>query len=137
MLQEAALSDEMWDSGNSSVNLVQMRAIDTLAALGEGAGLVQGIMKWGSHVSPYIGELREGRPPIPDEDLKPAIELLDQPEHPQFTNAITAIGQSGRVDFQKRIETRIASGWTGAWRATRRRACLPRRDLPGCSERAS
>ena len=96
LLLMESLSDVMWDSTASKINLVQMRAIDTLAALGEDAGLVQGILKWGLQISPYIGDLRAGQPPISDEDLRPALELLEQPECDVYPNAILAIGQSGR-----------------------------------------
>lgn len=101
LLRKESLSDVMWDN----INLVQMRAIDSLAALGESAGLVQGIIKWGLKVSPDIGELREGQSPMPDEDLRPALDLLDRPDSDQYSNAILAVGQSGRADLQERIET--------------------------------
>lgn len=103
-LRKEAVSDEMWDSGASRLNLVQMRAIDSLAALGEGKGLVEGILKWGLKVSPYIADLREGKSPIPDEHLGPALELLKQPDSPNHANAILAVGQSGRIEFQEQIE---------------------------------
>lgn len=105
LLRKEALSDVMWESGTGRINLVQMRAIDSLAALGEGAGLVRGIMKWGLNVSPDIGELREGQSAISDEDLRPALELLNQPDSDRYANAILAIGQSGRVEFQGQIES--------------------------------
>ena len=107
LLRKEALSDVMWESGASKINVVQRRAIDSLAALGENAGLVRGIVKWGLDVSPDIAALREGQPAMSDEELRPALELLDQPESPQYPHAILAIGQSGRNDFQERIEAAL------------------------------
>jgi len=105
LLCKLALSDEMWESGTNGINLVQMRAIDSMAALGDDAGLVLGIMKWGSKVSPYVGEIRAGQPAMSNEALKPACDLLDKPDSDQFENAILAIGQSGRLEYQEHIET--------------------------------
>jgi hypothetical protein len=104
LLKAEAMSDVMWDA-DSTLNLVQMRAIDTLAAIGEDAALVEGILKWGFQVSPKIGELREDHPPIPDSALQPAIDLLDDSDNVLIANAVISIGLSGRKEFQERIAT--------------------------------
>ncbi|WP_143549329.1 hypothetical protein [Rhodopirellula bahusiensis] len=103
-LAAESISDVMWDSGASGTNLTQMRSIDSLAAIGEDAAVVTGILKWGLRVSPYIGDLRAGQEPMNDQDLSAALEVIQNPDDPTFANAILAIGQSGRQEYRERIE---------------------------------
>ncbi|QDV55393.1 hypothetical protein Mal33_13640 [Rosistilla oblonga] len=107
LLVAAAVSDDMWDSGSSSINLVQMRAIDSLAALGENAGVVNGILTWGLSVSPDIGDLRDGQREMNDEELAPAIALLKDSSNKRYGHAILAIGQSGRQDLREVVENAL------------------------------
>jgi hypothetical protein len=107
LLVAAAVSDDMWDSGSSGINLVQMRAIDSLAALGENTGVVNGILKWGLSVSPDIGALREGQLEMNDKELAPAIALLEDSSDKHYGHAILAIGQSGRQDLREVVENAL------------------------------
>lgn len=105
LLRTACLSDKYYDSNPTQDHIVQQRAIDSLAALCENGSLVKGVLKLGSKISPYVTELRKDKPFISDDDLHPAIDLLDKPESDLYPNAIITIGISGRVEYQERIET--------------------------------
>ncbi|WP_145096574.1 HEAT repeat domain-containing protein [Rosistilla carotiformis] len=104
LLADAAVSDELWEPDSSRLNLAQMRAIDSLSALGENAGVVNGILKWGLSVSPDIGALRADLPQMNDDELAPAIALLKSPDNKEFPHAILAIGLSGRQDLRREVE---------------------------------
>ncbi|WP_197455748.1 NACHT domain-containing protein [Stieleria neptunia] len=103
-LAAESISDVMWDTGSSDTNLTQMRSIDSLAAIGEDAAVVNGILKWGLRVSPYIGDFRARQEPMSDQDIAAAVKVFQEADAPSFTNAILAIGQSGRQEYRERIE---------------------------------
>ncbi|WP_417749233.1 hypothetical protein [Rosistilla oblonga] len=107
LLKAECVSERMWESGSTKINLVQMQAVDSLAALGENDGVVLGLLKWGLDLSPYIGDLREGKGEMSDMELMPALKVLEDSSHPDYPKAMLAIGISGRQDLRKLVEDHL------------------------------
>lgn len=104
LVASLARSDRLLGDKPDGHPIVQMHAIDALAALGENAELIRAIMKWGVRTSPYVAEIRREQPAMPSDDCAEAVASLDDPHHTQFANAILALGFTGRQELRPRIK---------------------------------
>jgi len=104
LLGDLARSESLEAGGNRPFPIVQQKAADALAAVGEDAALIRAILRWGTQISPYVTQLRQGQNEMSDAAIKPAADLLDTPHDEWYSNAILALGQSGRTDYRRRIQ---------------------------------
>lgn len=104
LLSALTLSAELWEGGGNPFPLVQQKAITALAEVGAGAELVQGIMRWGTFVSPDVSEARRNQVSLSDRDIEPALRALEQLPAEQISGALLALGSSGRTDLRDRIK---------------------------------
>ncbi len=101
LLANITESPDTWDE-KQPFPLLQAEATVALAALGENRAVVTAILRWGTFLN-ELHEMREGQPPMTDDDLTGAIEALEDSDEEKRTNALFALSVSGRVDFAPQI----------------------------------
>jgi len=105
LLDMLAQSDKMYDSTSKKpFPLVQQKAANALAALGEDAALIRGVIKIGTQISPDVKEYREHHPEMGNDAISEALAILENPDHESFANAVLALGFSDRPEIRDRIE---------------------------------
>ena len=101
LLTDITRSPDVWDK-ERGFPLLQAKAAVALAALGENRAVVDAIVCWGK-VLTELPDMREGQPPMTDDDLAGAMEALAGSDEKKKTNAVFALSVSGRIDFAPRI----------------------------------
>ncbi len=105
LLSEAAFDDELWKEPGDGFPFIQSRAVDALAAAGSNEKVIAATLKWGTRISQEVCELRAHLPPMTDVEIAPAVEAIENQNHPDRDNALIAIGLSGRTEYTERIAT--------------------------------
>lgn len=133
LLDILAQSDDMRDdTRGNSFPLAQQKSINALAALGEDAALVRGIIKIGKQISPDVTEYRDHHPAMADHAISDALTILENADHESYANAVLALGFSGRPEIRHRIEAILLECDTES--DTSMCAMLALEDLGGISE---
>ena len=101
LLSAITQSLDMFDDKRAFL-LLQAKATVALAALGENRAVVDSILRWGKVLVELPG-MREGQPPMTDDDLTGAMDALAGADEEKRTNAVFALGVSGRVDLAPQI----------------------------------
>jgi HEAT repeat protein len=95
-----------WDD-KQPFPLLQTKAAVALAALGQNRDVTQAILRWGTVLSD-LPDMRDGQPPMTDDDLAPALDALRSPDEQVRTNAVFALSVSGRADLAPMIRKLLA-----------------------------
>lgn len=103
LLSRATLDDRLWEGSGKPYPIVQSYGITSLAALGRDRDLVTAVMKWGEEISPEVPKLCSQRAPMDDKAIEPALNALKDQRHSRHTNAIIAVGLSGRKELIPQI----------------------------------
>ena len=108
LLKTIAESDELYERSTPKSPVLQREAIRSLAALGENRALVSAMLRHGADVS-RTRYLRDGQLPITDDDIAPAIRVVQSGSDEERKRAFFAIGVSGRRDLIPFVKERFAS----------------------------
>ena len=96
-LQALIDSDELWND-QKGYPLLQAKAAVMLAAFGENAASVNGIVRW-KKVLRDLSDVRRGMAPMTDNDLSKALAAIDSDDEDLRTGGLQALSVSGRSDL--------------------------------------
>jgi len=103
LVSDLAHSEQLWEDGGNPYPVLQHEAVNALAAMGEGSAVVSAVVRWDTKVTRDVAKLRENQKPLSDEELRPALERIDDNHADRRAEAVLAIGLSGRHDLRPRV----------------------------------